>query len=89
LHPDLPARIVEDAYGRIVSRNGLTLREREIVNVVALALGCYERQLYSHIRGAIRIGVKRKTLASVLLRVGHLTGKNLDFARRTLDELTA
>jgi len=89
LHPELPARIVEDAYGRIVSRAGLSLREREIVSVVALALGGYRRQLYSHVRGALRVGVPPRTLGSVLTAVERLTGRDLEFAKDILRMLTA
>jgi alkylhydroperoxidase/carboxymuconolactone decarboxylase family protein YurZ len=88
LHPDLSARIVEDAYGRIVSRDGLSLREREVVNVVALALGAYRRQLYSHLRGALRVGVRPQTLKAVLSSAERLTGRDLGFAEQILKELT-
>lgn len=68
--------------------DGLSLRERDIVNVVALALGGYQRQLYSHVRGAIRVGVPPETIGSVPLSVERLTGTNLGFAKDALRELT-
>jgi 4-carboxymuconolactone decarboxylase len=89
LHPELPERIIDDAYGRIVARQGLSLREREVVNVVVLALGGYHRQLYSHIRGAIRVGVQAATLASVLVRAERRTGRNLGSARALVRDLAS
>ena len=89
LHPELPERIIDDAYGRIVGRQGLSLREREVINVVALALGGYRRQLYSHIRGAIRVGVHPATLASALVNAERRTGRNLRSARALLREFAS
>lgn len=62
LHPGLARRVVMDAYGAILSRQGLSICERELINVVVLYLLAYERQLYSHVRGALRVGVMPETL---------------------------
>jgi hypothetical protein len=59
------------------------------VNVVVLALGGYHRQLYSHIRGAIRVGVQAATLASVLVRAERRTGRNLGSARALVRDLAS
>jgi alkylhydroperoxidase/carboxymuconolactone decarboxylase family protein YurZ len=80
LHHDLPRIVVEDAYGRIVARSGLTIRERELINVVVLALGGYRRQLDSHIRGAIRVGVSRATMRTVVAGLEELGGHGLEKA---------
>lgn len=57
LHPELAAWILEDGYGRVLSRPGLTGRERELLAVAALAAtpGAGP-QLESHERGARRLG---------------------------------
>jgi len=68
--------------------DGLSLRERDVLNAVALALGGSQRQPYSHVRGAIRVGVSPRTIGSVLLRVQRLTGRNLECAKHLLRELT-
>lgn len=65
LHPDLSERIVHDAYGRVLSRKGLTLRERELVNVAVLCIQGFRPQLYSHIRGAFRVGISADALKSL------------------------
>lgn len=54
LHPGLARRVCADAYGQILSRTGLSFRERELINVTVLFVQQYDAQLYSHLRGAIR-----------------------------------
>lgn len=56
LHPDLAAWMVEQGYGRVLSRGGLAPRARELVTVAVLAAGGWERQLVSHVMGALRLG---------------------------------
>jgi alkylhydroperoxidase/carboxymuconolactone decarboxylase family protein YurZ len=66
LHPLLRTMIVEDVYGRVIARPGMTLRERELVNLVVLTVQGLEKQLYSHLRGALRMGVSPTSLRSLL-----------------------
>ncbi len=66
LHADLPRMIVEDVYGRIIARSGMTIAEREIVNVTVLTIQGLNRQLYSHLRGALRVGVSPEVLRTLL-----------------------
>jgi alkylhydroperoxidase/carboxymuconolactone decarboxylase family protein YurZ len=67
LHGIVPEVIVRDVYGRIISRPGLSLREREIINVVVLSIQHLEQQLFSHIRGALRLRVDPKLLRTAIL----------------------
>ncbi len=89
LHPELSERIVEDAYGRILSRNGLTLQERELINVTILAIQGYHRQLFSHIRGAMRVGVLYTKIKKTLKKIGRLSGTNVAEALTMLEEIKA
>lgn len=61
-HPALAAMILEHAYGRVLSRPGLTPVERELLAVAALAVTRQDRQLMSHVRGAVRCGASRETV---------------------------
>jgi 4-carboxymuconolactone decarboxylase len=56
LHPDLAVWMLEEGYGRVLSRPGLAARERERVAVTVLAALGWERQLVSHLIGARRLG---------------------------------
>jgi alkylhydroperoxidase/carboxymuconolactone decarboxylase family protein YurZ len=59
LHPTLAVWMVEQGYGRVLSRPFLSDRDRERVAVAVLAAGGWERQLVSHLLGADRVGVPR------------------------------
>ena len=66
-HPaDFAVWIEEHAYGRILARPGLEARMRELCAVAALAVLGQERQLASHVRGALRCGASRAELERVL-----------------------
>jgi 4-carboxymuconolactone decarboxylase len=56
LHPAMAAWMVEEGYGRVLSRPGLDAATRELVAVAVLAAGGWERQLLSHLLGAARMG---------------------------------
>jgi 4-carboxymuconolactone decarboxylase len=87
LHEDIPALILEGAYGGIIGRPGLTLRERKIVNVVVLTIRKLHSQLYSHLRGAVRIGVDSKTLAEVIRLATRISGTERSHALTILSNL--
>jgi len=56
LHPDLATWMIEQGYGRVLTRPGLSGVARELVAVTVLAAGGWERQLVSHLLGAARLG---------------------------------
>jgi 4-carboxymuconolactone decarboxylase len=56
LHPDLAAWMIEQGYGRVLTRPGLSGPARELIAVTVLAAGGWERQLVSHLLGAARLG---------------------------------
>ena len=55
-HPDLAAWILEDGYGKVLSRPVLTVRERELLIVAVLGTLNVPAQLKSHQLGAVRVG---------------------------------
>ena len=68
LHPAMPAWMVEEGYGRVLSRPGLAARERERVAVAVLAAGGWERQLVSHVLGALRFGCPERDVREAIAR---------------------
>ena len=78
LHPDLAVWMIEQGYGRVLARRGLSAIARELVAVAVLAATGWERQLLSHLRGAERIGATRMATRGAL-RAGLLRA---DAARR-------
>jgi 4-carboxymuconolactone decarboxylase len=62
LHPDLATWMIEQGYGRVLTRPGLAGPARELVAVTVLAAGGWERQLVSHLLGASRLGAPRAAI---------------------------
>jgi L-asparaginase II/alkylhydroperoxidase/carboxymuconolactone decarboxylase family protein YurZ len=69
MHPDLGAWMLEEGYGKVLSRPGLPIGERELVNCALLAVQDAPRQLYSHLRGALHVGESVERIADVLAEV--------------------
>lgn len=66
LHPALDAWMLVDGYGKVLSRPGLTLAERELCIVAACAASEQVPQLRSHLRGALNCGATMDDLAQTL-----------------------
>ena len=65
-HPDLAAWILEDGYGKVLSRPILSIRERELIVVAVLSALRLPKQLESHVRGAVRVGATARDVAAML-----------------------
>ena len=63
LHPALDAWMITDGYGKVLSRPQLGLAARELCIVAACAASGQQRQLHSHLHGALNAGVSRERLA--------------------------
>lgn len=73
-HPDFARWIEGHAYGRVLSRPGMSAAERELLAVCALAALGQERQLVSHVRGALRCGAAASDVRELLLACRDLIG---------------
>ena len=74
LHPALERWMVEEGYGKVLGRAGLTLVQRELAIAAQLAaLGAFP-QLYSHLRGALRVGATRDAVETTLGMVASRAG---------------
>lgn len=56
LHPDLASWMIVEGYGKVLSRPGLDLPRRELCIVAACAATGQDRQLHSHLHGALNVG---------------------------------
>jgi 4-carboxymuconolactone decarboxylase len=65
-HPDLADWILEDGYGRVLARPGLSILERELLVVAVLGTLNVPAQLKSHQLGAQRVGAVPAQLAAML-----------------------
>ncbi len=66
LHPALDEWMIVEGYGKILSRPGLELRLREFCIVAACVAMGQDRQLHSHLHGAMNAGASVEEVAGVL-----------------------
>lgn len=73
--PDLARYIYEFPFGDVYSREGLSLKERQIVTVSALAaLGNAEPQLRTHIHAALNVGCTRQEILEIMIQMAVYAG---------------
>ncbi len=66
---DLGKYIVEFAFGDIYSRDGLSLREREIATIAMLTcLGGREPQLNVHIHAGLNVGLTKQEIEEIIIQ---------------------
>ena len=66
LHPALDEWMIVEGYGKILSRPGLELRLRELCIVAACVATGQDRQLHSHLHGALNAGATPDEVAGTL-----------------------
>jgi 4-carboxymuconolactone decarboxylase len=66
LHPALDAWMITEGYGKVLSRPQLDLKRRELCVVAACAAAGQDRQLHSHLHGALNAGATPEAVGAVL-----------------------
>ena len=84
LHPALDAWMIVEGYGKVLSRPALDLKRRELCIVSACATARQDRQLHSHLHGAIHAGASPAEVASALDAVVDLLGADVSRQYRQL-----
>jgi 4-carboxymuconolactone decarboxylase len=84
LHPALDAIMVMDGYGKVLGRPGLDLPRRELCVVAACAATGQDRQLHSHLHGALNVGVSPAVLAAALDALAATLGPDRSRSARLL-----
>ncbi|MCI0416852.1 carboxymuconolactone decarboxylase family protein [bacterium] len=69
LHPDLSDWMIQEGYGKVLSRPFLSPVVRELLIVAMTAVLQVERQFYSHVRGALNVGASPQQVSSVFEEV--------------------
>ena len=77
LHPDLDDWMIVDGYGKVLSRPGLDLGRRELCIVAACAASKQDRQLHSHLHGALNAGVAPVAVSQALGAIDDLLDRDL------------
>jgi len=66
LHPALDAWMIAEGYGKVLGRPQLDLARRELCIVAACAVARQDRQLHSHLHGALHAGVAAPVVSATL-----------------------
>jgi 4-carboxymuconolactone decarboxylase len=74
LHPALDAWMIVEGYGKVLSRQALDLKRRELCIVAACAVARQDRQLHSHLHGAMHVGASPAEVGAALACVEDLLG---------------
>lgn len=74
LHPRLDAWMVTEGYGKVLSRPGLDLPRRELCIIAACAAARQDRQLHSHLHGALNVGVAPEVITAALAALTDVVG---------------
>lgn len=74
LHPLLDDWMITDGYGKVLSRPALDLARRELCIVAACAAAGQDRQLHSHLHGALNVGVAPDAIDDVIEAIADQIG---------------
>ena len=74
LHPRLDDWMIVEGYGKVLSRPGLDLARRELCIVAACAAAGQDRQLHSHLHGALNAGASTAAIDATIESLGDLLG---------------
>ncbi len=66
LHPALDHWMITDGYGKVLSRPALDLVRRELCIVAICAIAEQDRQLHSHLHGALNVGATPSQVSGTL-----------------------
>lgn len=66
LHPVLDDWMIVEGYGKVLSRSGLDLPRRELCIIAACAASRQERQLHSHLHGALNVGAPAAVVSQTI-----------------------
>jgi 4-carboxymuconolactone decarboxylase len=75
ISPDFGRYVVEAGFADVYGRPGLTLAQRQLLNVgVLTAIGGAEPQLAVHLRGALNVGVTPREIVEAVFHVALYAG---------------
>lgn len=73
--PDFAVYLLEYPFGDIYARTQLSLRDRELATIAALAaLGNAQPQLKVHVNAALNVGVKPEEVVEVMMQMSVYAG---------------
>lgn len=85
--PEIFRWMVIEGYGKVLSREGLGVIDRELAVVACLIIENYAPQLHSHMRGALNVGCSEHLLATVVEDLGVSAGPGYNTACGIMERL--
>lgn len=88
--PEMAEWLIIEGYGKVLGRNGLSLKEREICIVSVLSAMKFKEQLYSHIVGSFNIKIDLNLVEKVINNLSLIDAKSSSkFGYKILKEFEA
>jgi len=84
LHPLLDEWMVVEGYGKVLSRPGLDLARRELCIIAACAAAKQDRQLHSHLHGALNVGAAPEAIDETIDTIADLLDESTARTARML-----
>ena len=75
LHPALEAWMIVEGYGKVLSRPGLDLQRRELCVIASCAAARQNRQLHSHLHGALNVGAAPADIEAAIMSIADILGE--------------
>lgn len=85
--PDIFRWMVVEGYGKVLSRPGLSIIDRELAIVACLMVENHRQQLFSHLRGAFNVGADAALVKQVIEDVAPLASEGYSSALEILKQL--
>ena len=85
--PEIFRWMIYEGYGKVLSRPGLNIVDRELAIISCLIVELRERQLYSHIIGALNVGADEKLVMQVVEDMEIFSGEGCHMALKILNKL--
>jgi 4-carboxymuconolactone decarboxylase len=85
--PEIFRWMIVEGYGKVLSRPGLDSTVRELAVVAMIMMENRERQLHSHLKGALNVGATPELVRQVVEDIGPAAGEGHQTAQRLLDNI--
>ena len=87
LAPDIFRWMIIEGYGKVLSRQTINIVDRELAIVAALMVDNRQKQLYSHIKGALNAGASEDLLKVVIGDISHAAPDGYQSSLDILDKM--
>lgn len=85
--PEIFRWMIIEGYGKVLSRPGLDIGTRELSIVAFLMIDNRPKQLFSHIKGTLNVGVTPSLVMTVINDIGSCAGEGYTAARSVCERL--